>query len=243
MTTKPKQNKELLKLFSTNAKKWNAQLNENFTSSIDNVKATLTTKTTFLQDTVLAMYVANNDIASQSQVAVQQIQKSTEDNSLNQAINLAYDAISFNVHLENVLNEMHSEGVFADMYRLNQYYHFVQRFVSQEMIIPVGFKLVFEQPIKENETKKILVTVDAETKISDLFDSAFFGCFMPLGKSEEEKQALVFNTVNASVANILNDAQFEDIKTNGKHVETFQATDLIAKYQPQLQEKLPKKSA
>lgn len=224
--------KRLTKTISTHSEGWNTFKNERLADIVQNVINNLTVRTNDVKDAVVALYVANHDVNRQLGESIQGIRAGQNDGEIVTHANNLFEQQSVNSHIENVLLSLNQKESFETLYRTNQFYHQINRFVQNEMIIPEGFHLIFVYRDENGEHEHVQVNIDADVMVGHLFDAVLFGYLMKEPKTKEEAVAMTSYVVNHSIVDILSETQLKDLANNPKniHLTKFSSTNLIEKH-------------
>lgn len=221
--------KKLLKLIETHSKDWNKVRNENLSKIIFNVMKDLKIPTNDERDGIVSMFFVNNDLNQQINDKVKEIKAEKDELNTINLLNELFDIQNANIHIENVLGTLHTTKSFEQIYKKDQFYHSIHRFVQSEMTVPEGFNFIYAYQTLTGEVKHLVVKVDAEVELGKLFDSAFFGFMMEEPKNKEERITLVNHVLSFSNVDILTEKQTEEL--SGKDdVEVFTSSELVEKH-------------
>lgn len=222
--------KRLLKTIKTHTQNWNEFKNERITEYLEGIMNDLKVRTDEMKDLVVALYLANFEINNQITNSIQGIRTEQDESKNLDFVNQLFEQQNVNIHIENILTSLHEKESFESMYKPDQFYHYINRFVRTEMVVPAGFSFMFAYRNQQGEQHHVLAKVDKEAIIGELLDSAFFGFLMPEPKTKEERVQFIEHIFNNSNADLVSVEQAEAIEKSVQNLTVLNSSDLINEY-------------
>lgn len=222
--------KRLLKTITTHTKNWNDFKNERITEYLQGIINDLKVRTTDTQDLVVALYLANFELNNQITETINKVREEKDYEASLLHLNDLFEQQNVNIHIENLLTSLHEKESFETLYKQDQFYHFTNRFVRTEMVVPAGYVYMFAYRNQKGEQHNVLAKVDKDAIVGELLDSAFFGFLMPEPKTKEERDQFIEHIFNNSNADLVSVEQVEAIEKNIENLTVLNSSDLISEY-------------
>lgn len=220
--------KEVGAFIASHSTKWNASKDKQLSEIIAKKVEELIVRTNDNRDIYLVMYLMMSDAQKELNRVVQEFRDAKENHVINHLGNTMFDLYSLLAHLDTVMYELHETNSFDEIYRKNQFYHVINRFVHKGMTIPKGFTLLFGNGLGDNP-KHVLVDVDEDVLADDLFTAMFYGYFMP-EPTEDTRKMLVDHINKTTSVDLLSTEQKEQKPKEGETVEKVTSSEMIEKY-------------
>jgi len=229
MNTTNLDSKRLQKVITDHSEHFHVARNENLAQMIQQFINGLTVRTNDMKDTVLGLFIANHTLGRQVGEKLEALKTPNETAGYLLADGM-FQENNINVHVENVLRSLHGTEKFTSLYRKNEFYHGVNRFLRSDMVIEEGYHMIFSYIDKSGVGKHALVDVIADAKVDDLLNSVFFGFLMEKPENESEKNELIEHLFNYSNADLLTVEQAEAVKKENKNLTVFTSLEVVMKH-------------
>jgi len=226
-----------MKLIKTHSEEWNELKNSNLTEIMTQLMKQFPFKGYEKQDIIWTLFYASNDIGHDIRNSVHALKLETDEVKIANLLSQLFTQQNISNHIENILYSLNQKERFNEIYKKDQFYHYIHQYANTDMVVPEGYYFCFERYEKSGSTRRILVKSDVEITIGELFDSVHFGCLMNPPTTIRDKEEEIEEIMATTTVNLINRKVLKDLEIK-EGLRVLSATEVLKMYLPKAKENL-----